>query len=179
MTPAKEGGREPGVGSREKTTEPPRKKGTEASPTTTPPQTQNAGDRTVQFVTDPLGATLTVDNLSALSCRTPCMLTLPAGRHVLRTQLDGYRSYPKIVTVPQDNDVFMKLSKAVGSLSITSNPPGASIILDGQQQPQTTPAVFHLPPGTHRVRVSRDGVPLDFDVNVPDGELISKNVKFQ
>ena len=107
------------------------------------------------------------------------MLTLPAGRHVLRAQLDGYRSYPRIVTVPQDNDVFLKLSKAVGSLSITSNPPGASIILDGQQQSQTTPAVFHLPPGTHRVRVSRNGVPLDFDVNVPDGDLISKNVNFQ
>jgi serine/threonine protein kinase len=173
--PPREGSREPGVGSREKTPDP-RPTRTEAPPATPPPAT---GDRTVQFVTDPLGATLTVDNLSALSCRTPCMLTLPAGRHVLRTQLDGYRSYPKIVTVPQDNDVFMKLSKAVGSLSITSNPPGASIILDGQQQPQTTPAVFHLPPGTHRVRVSRDGVPLDFDVNVPDGELISKNVKFQ
>jgi serine/threonine-protein kinase len=176
MTPAKEVSRESGVGSREKTPEPARRTRTEPPPAA-PPQT--GGDHTVQFVTDPLGATLTVDNIAALTCRTPCMLTLAAGRHVLRAQMDGYRSYPKIVTVPQDNDVFLKLSKAVGSLSITSNPPGANIVLDGQQQSQTTPAVFHLPPGTHRVRVSRNGVPLDFDVNVPDGELISKNVNFQ
>ncbi len=143
------------------------------------PQPQPGGDHTVGFVTDPPGANLTVDSLSALSCHTPCMLTLPAGRHVLKLQMDGYRMYPKIIMVPQDNDVFIKLSKAVGSLSITSNPSGAAILLDGQQQAQTTPAVFHLAPGMHHVRVSRNGVPLDFDVNVPDGDLISKSVNFQ
>ena len=107
------------------------------------------------------------------------MLTLTAGRHVLKTQMNGYRNYPRIVTVPQDTDVFMKLAKAAGSLSITSNPPGASIVLDGQMQRQTTPAVFQLPPGMHHVRVTRNGVPLDFDVNLPDGELVSRSVNFQ
>jgi hypothetical protein len=45
------------------------------------------------------------------------MLTLPSGRHVLKAQLDGYRDYSKIITVPQqDNTWFMKLSNALGSL---------------------------------------------------------------
>jgi hypothetical protein len=71
---------------------------------------------TVAFVTDPPGATVTVDMQSALSCRTPCMLTLTAGRHALKAQMDGYRDYPKIITVPQDDDFFMKLNPALGSL---------------------------------------------------------------
>jgi outer membrane biosynthesis protein TonB len=80
------------------------------------PQKQPESDPTVAFVTDPPGATVTVDMQSELSCRTPCMLTLTTGRHVLKAQLDGYRDYPKIITVPQDNDLFMKLNKAWGSL---------------------------------------------------------------
>ena len=68
------------------------------------------------FVTDPPGATVIVDMQSDLSCRTPCMLTLTSGRHVLKAQLDGYRDYPKIVTVPQGDDLFMKLTKTWGTL---------------------------------------------------------------
>jgi hypothetical protein len=78
----------------------------------TPP----SGYHTVAFVTDPPGATVTVDMQSALSCRTPCMLTLTAGPHALKAQMDGYRDYPKIITVPPDDDFFMKLDTALGSL---------------------------------------------------------------
>ncbi len=140
------------------------------------PATPAPGGSTVQFVTDPAGAVITLD--SGESCRTPCMLSVPPGRRVLNAKLDGYNSYPKIFNVPQDSDVFLKLTKPTGSLSISSNPPGASILLDGQAETQTTPAVFQVSPGPHHVRVTRNGVPLDFDVNVPEGGLISKRVSF-
>jgi hypothetical protein len=106
------------------------------------------------------------------------MLPLPAGRHTSSVQLDGYRSYPQIFNVPQESDVFVKLIKVIGTLSITSTPEGATIVLNGQVQPQKTPATLRVPPGTYHVRVSRNGVPLDFDVDVTDGGLISKNVTF-
>jgi serine/threonine protein kinase len=136
------------------------------------------GDHTVQIVTDPSGATVIVDNESARTCRTPCMLPLQAGRHTASVQLDGYRGYPRILNVPQESDVFVKLTKMLGTLSITSTPEGATIVLNGQVQPQQTPAMLHIAPGTYHVRVSHNGVPLDFDVDVTDGGLIGKNVSF-
>jgi hypothetical protein len=89
-----------------------------ATPSPTPPRQPAPGaDHTVEFVTDPPGATIIVDLQSDLSCRTPCMLMLPSGRHVLKAQLDGYRDYSKIITVPQqDNTWFMKLNNALSSL---------------------------------------------------------------
>ncbi|MBV8820805.1 MAG: PEGA domain-containing protein, partial [Acidobacteriaceae bacterium] len=140
---------------------------------------RSSSDREVQFVTDPAGATITVDGNSALSCSTPCLLSLSLGRHTLNTQIDGYRPYPRIFNVPQDSDVFLKLSKSVGTLNITSSPTGASIIINGEPKPQKTPATFVLAPGEYSIRVVHAGVPLDFTVQVREGEFYTRNVSFQ
>jgi serine/threonine-protein kinase len=136
------------------------------------------GERSVQLLTDPPGAVITIDGQAANSCRTPCMLSLPQGRHTLTTQLDGFRPYPRIFKLPGESDLFLKLAKAQGTLSITSSPPGASIQINGDQKPQTTPATFVVPPGAYHVRVTRKGVPLDFDVQVQDDEIQTRNVTF-
>ena len=134
--------------------------------------------QTVQLLTDPPGAQVVVDGDSALTCKTPCMLSVPTGRHSLSVQLAGYRSYPRVFNVPQDGDIFLQLSKAVGTLSVTSSPPGASIDINGEAQPKHTPALFNLPPGTYHVKVARSGAFLDFDVQLRDGEFVTKNVSF-
>jgi hypothetical protein len=92
--------------------------------------------------------------------------------------LEGYRPYPRIFNIPGESDLFLKLSKAQGTLSITSTPPGASIQINGDQKPQKTPATFVVPPGTYHVHVTRNGMPLDFDVQVQDDEIQTRNVKF-
>ncbi len=87
--------------------------------------------QSVQFLTEPPGATVTVDGNSSLVCKTPCELALNGGRHAVTMQLDGYRPYPRVFNVPEDGDLFLRLSKASGTLSITSEPVGATIELDG------------------------------------------------
>jgi serine/threonine protein kinase len=147
---------------------------------TTPQDPSKApAGRPVQILTDPPGATVSVDGNAALSCQTPCTLSIPIGRHVLNTQSEGYRSYPHILNVPQETDIFLKLTKATGTLTISSNPPGATIQINGEQRPQKTPSTFALSPGDYQVRVSRDGVPLDFTVQIKDGEFQTRNVNFQ
>jgi len=106
------------------------------------------------------------------------MLSLSNGRHSLNVQLEGYRPYPRVFTVPQEREMFLQLSKAAGTLSVTSSPPGATIEINGELQAKRTPALFNFPPGTYRVRVARNGASLDFDVQVRDGELINKKVDF-
>jgi tRNA A-37 threonylcarbamoyl transferase component Bud32 len=140
------------------------------------PAPHTGSQRTVQFVTDPSGARVTVD--SSRTCNSPCLLDLPPGRHALSAMLTGYRQYQKVFNVPQDSDIFLTLSKASATLSITSTPPGAVVQLNGTEQSRRTPLLLTIPPGTYHVRVSREGVPLDFDVTLRDGEFISKNVSF-
>jgi serine/threonine-protein kinase len=134
--------------------------------------------QSVQFLTEPPGAEVVVDANSAQTCKTPCMMPLSPGRHAMSVQLAGYRPYPRVFNVPQDSDIFLQLSKASGTLSVTSQPAGATIELDGTLQAKRTPALFNLPPGSYRIKVSRNGASLDFDVQLRDGEFITKKVEF-
>ena len=135
-------------------------------------------DRTVQFLTDPPGAKVTIDDNPGLTCKAPCMLQLPSGRHAMNAQLAGFRAYPRVFNVPQDGDIFLQLSKALGTLSVTSSPPGATIEINNEMQSKRTPAIFNLPPGTYHVRVARSGAFLDFDAELRDQAVVVKNVSF-
>jgi tRNA A-37 threonylcarbamoyl transferase component Bud32 len=150
----------------------------EVSSIPSPVVARPGGGQTVQFLTDPPGAQVNIDNNSSLSCKTPCLLPVPPGRHVLNVQLVGYRAYPRVFNVPQDSDIFLQLNKVAASLSVTSTPPGASIDINGETQSKKTPALFSFPPGTYHVRVTRNGAFLDFDVQLRDGEFVSRNVSF-
>jgi len=135
-------------------------------------------EQSVQFLTDPPGAEVTVDGNSSLACKTPCMLPVAGGRHALTVQMAGYRPYPRVFSVPQDGDLFLKLSKVSGTLSITSEPSGATIEVDGTLQAKRTPSVFNLAPGMYHVKVARGGAFIEFDVQLRDGEFINKRVDF-
>ncbi len=134
--------------------------------------------QTVQFLTDPPGAQVVIDGNQSATCKTPCVLPLSAGRHALTVQLGGYRPYPRVFNVPQDSDVFLQLAKVTGTLNITSEPVGATVELDGAQQSNRTPAIFNLVPGTYHIKVARGGESLDFEVQLRDGDVVTKKVTF-
>jgi serine/threonine-protein kinase len=150
----------------------------EVSSIPSPVVARPGANQTMQFLTDPPGAQVIVDNNSSLSCKTPCLMPIPSGRHVLNVQLAGYRGYPKVFNVPQDGDIFLQLNKIAASLSVTSTPAGATIEINGEMQSKRTPALFSYPPGTYHIRVARNGAFLDFDVQLRDGEFVSRNVSF-
>ena len=135
-------------------------------------------EQSVQFLTEPPGAQVVIDGNSSQTCRTPCQMPLAAGRHALNVQLPGYRPYPRVFNIPQENDIFLQLAKASGTLSITSTPPGATIELNGAPQSNRTPAIFTLAPGSYHFKVVRSGAALDFDVQLRDGDVLTKHVDF-
>jgi serine/threonine-protein kinase len=145
----------------------------EQRPVQAPPERPRVGTTTVQIVTEPVGARVVVDNDPALSCTAPCMLQLPTGRHTLRAQSAGYRPALRILNTPESSDLFIGLEKSSGTLTVSSSPPGATIRVNGREQPQKTPAVLSLPPGTYRIEVEGNGRSVARDVTIADGAMHS------
>jgi len=113
----------------------------------------------VQIRSNPAGARVTADNNPELVCETPCELTFTRGRHTLDLSLAGHRLAPRIINVPDILDVTVNLDRMAGTLAITSEPAGATIILNGETQNEKTPALLRLPVGRYSIRLVLEGRP--------------------
>lgn len=115
------------------------------------------GARAARVVTNPPGAQVVVDGKPELACTTPCSVELPMGRHTLATTMNGYRRAQRIFNLPAEAEVFINLEKAAGTLMIKSDPPGGTILIDGQPRGEKTPAMILVPTGSHRIEVQMQG----------------------
>ena len=81
---------------------------------------------------------------------------VPPGVHVLRVTKFAHRPLLKEVTLNAGpNEVRLELTALVGgTLSITSDPPGAEAVVDGETRGVTPLVLKGLSPGGHPVRVS-------------------------
>jgi serine/threonine-protein kinase len=140
------------------------------------PRPTRADQTTVQIVTEPAGAHVVVDGNSATSCNSPCMMQLDSGRHTLSVDAAGYQTGRRIFSTPGESDLFLSLDKAVGTLTVSSNPSGATILLNGRELRQKTPTVLNLPAGTYHIEIVRDGHRAARDVTLGNGDLHSLDV---
>ncbi len=111
------------------------------------------GIASVELLTDPPGAKVTVDGNSADSCTAPCTLSLGNGRHTLTAEANGYTVARRIFNVPQDSSLYIPLARSEGVLLVTSEPSGSIVIVDGKNYGRT-PVTLHLSPGVHRLIVA-------------------------
>ncbi len=61
---------------------------------------------------------------------------------------------------------------------VRSEPPGATISVDGQVRSERTPAVLNLPTGQHTVEIARDGERESHQVNVRESAFTNVQVTF-
>jgi serine/threonine-protein kinase len=144
--------------------------------TTAPPK--SAAQAEFQVTTSPAGANVTFDGDPATRCQSPCTVSLTAGRHTFLVQHAGYREAHRIIDVPRDAGLIVDLAKQMGSLSLITNPPGLTVIVDGNVQVQKTPANLTLGIGTHRVQVMKGTDKQEFTVDIKDGLLSSKFIEW-
>lgn len=82
---------------------------------------------------------------------------------------------PEVQKDAQDRVAALKAKPA--KVKITSDPPGAMIIVDGKALPEKTPADVELPPGKHKIALSADKKkPFEREVEVAPfkgGELVA------
>ncbi len=154
-----------------------------SAPVTTHPSTDTlapadsaASETQFQLTTTPTGAEAVVDGAPDLRCFSPCMLTLPLGRHTLVVKHQGYRDVQRVFNLPSEPGVIVNMEPQAGTLSVASVPAGLTIFVDGQEQAHKTPTSVSLPPGSHKVQIMKGSDKQEFVVDIRDGVLTQRNV---
>lgn len=92
---------------------------------------------------------------------SPIEFPLEAGRHTLRLSKDGYKELEESLDVDPEGSHAVKvaLRPLEGAVLVISSPAGAEVLLDGKSVGTATEPlrVEDVPPGTHAVRVQKDG----------------------
>jgi PEGA domain len=135
----------------------------------------------VTVISSPSGATATLDGRPDMACTTPCSLDASPGRHNIAVTMPGYQIEHRQVDVgtgPLELPAVL-LRAPSGTLMITSAPPGASILVNGKMQAETTPAQLHLPPGSYRITVEKDGLQSTSPVELHNGDTKIMTVRLQ
>jgi serine/threonine-protein kinase len=135
---------------------------------TSKPDEPPPGPAQVEITSQPSGARISIDN-GVKTCVTPCPISLDAGRRFLAASLDGHRRSVKVIEVPDVTSVHFTLDRMMGTLMVRSNPPGASILLDGNLLPQKTPATLSVPAGRRKLELRLEGrPPYEEEIEVKD-----------
>jgi serine/threonine protein kinase len=135
-----------------------------------------AADADFEVTTSPAGANVVFDGSSSTRCKSPCTVSLSAGRHTFVVQHPGYREAHRIIEVPRDAGLIVDLAPQTGSLNLITNPPGLTVIVDGKEQARKTPANLILAVGAHHVQVMKGSEKQEFTIDIRDGLLSSKTI---
>ncbi len=103
-------------------------------------------------------------------------MTLTAGRHTISLHHVGYRDTRRIVEIPNDPGVIVDLTATTGTLSVSTSPPGLTVVVDGVTQARKTPMNVPLPVGQHRVDVYKGNDRQSMTVNIEDGQIPAQKV---
>jgi PEGA domain len=114
---------------------------------------------TLNVNSSPSGATITLDG-QAVGI-TPKELDIDPGFHTISLDLAGYESYNTEFSVEEGDthEIYTIMEELSGfSLTVNTNPTGASIYIDGAYTGYYTPVTFtYLIPGYHFIRIYKPG----------------------
>jgi serine/threonine protein kinase len=108
----------------------------------------------------PEGAQLQIDGRTDPNWVTPYTLAgLPPGQHTVIVSKSGFGQETRTVDVVSASKAFLvvHLASLSATINVSSDPPGASIYLDGKDTLRVTPSVISLEKGTHTVLVRKVG----------------------
>jgi serine/threonine-protein kinase len=153
-----------------------------ATPSSNPVATGKAApaptEASFTLTTTPAGAEGVIDGNGDQKCTSPCSVVLSLGRHTLVVRKDGYRDVQRIFVLPNDPGLILNLEQLTGTLMMMSNPPGLTIVIDGQEQTRKTPANITLPVGQHRVQILKGSEKQEFAVDIRDGVISQKSIEW-
>lgn len=124
------------------------------------------------------GAEIAVDGVVVATSPLQKPLTLRTGTHSVKVTKPGHAEFLDVVKISQGEvtTVDVDLIPFAAILKVTSNPPGADVLVDGEPA-GVTPLSAELSPGNHTVRVVLDGyAPTERAVKAVAGEAVPLSV---
>jgi serine/threonine protein kinase len=126
------------------------------------PKIEESIEKTFVFDTTPTKCKISINGEE--KGETPLNIPLIIHReYQLGIEMEGYESINQKITASPDNTNFIfelvKIQPTVGSVKIDTNPSGASILVNGKDTDQTTPAIIDELPFEKEVEISiqKDG----------------------
>lgn len=129
---------------------------------------------------DPQGAEVVINDV--VRGMTPLTLSLPEGSHavivrrgtnVKRMNVDLTRGAAKSYHVAWAEPLPAAVAAATGSLSVVTDPPGSTVLVDGTARGQTPLTIRDLPAGRHEVLVRSSSTTYQRSVQVDAGATAS------
>ncbi|WP_231759596.1 SUMF1/EgtB/PvdO family nonheme iron enzyme [Microbulbifer elongatus] len=135
-----------------------------------------AADGTLRVVSNPPGASVTVDG--EYRGQTPMDLELASNsRHQLRFFMDGYSTVERAVDVRAGDlrDMNVELVPVFGKVAITSSPADAQVFIDGKLA-GTAGQTFTLPTRSHSIVVRKAGYE-DYQTTIVPSSKLKQSVR--
>jgi serine/threonine protein kinase len=131
------------------------------------------GPQPVAIISSPGGATATIDGRADATCKTPCSIDTPSGKHTLVVSMPGYQVERRDFEVGHDPPELPAITLRVitGTLMLSSSPPGAAISVNGKRIEKVTNAMLQLAPGSYKITVEKDGKQGSDQVDIRNGEI--------
>ena len=130
----------------------------------------------IRFTSNPPGAFVQIDGRSSSEWITPfTMPDLTPGAHEVVFTKQGYTTETRSLEIGPKNDTYpINLVPVTTAVSVSSEPPGANIEIDGRDTGKVTPAQIPVAEGQHRVVVRLDGYrPAQVEANVNRGQVFN------
>lgn len=114
--------------------------------------------------------------------RSPASGNVIPGKYRLTVEREGFRPVSKEISItPEKRNVFHIDDRSIpynAAITVTSDPPGADVYLDMTYLGKTPLRAGGLPPGTHRLRASMEGMVDRFvGVVLEEGDLSREHVE--
>jgi serine/threonine protein kinase len=148
-------------------------------------QTQGLTYGSILIDSRPTDASIYLDN-AALKMTTPSRIdSVTTGEHKVEVRRTGYQPYTQNVTVQAGdtisvNAMLVQLVAKVltGSISISSKPAGARVIVNGKDNGLTTPCTVHdLAAGQHNIRLEKSAYqPYEIKPVIQSGQTAQASV---
>jgi serine/threonine-protein kinase len=136
------------------------------------PPRVSGGPQAITVISSPKGAVATLDGQQDTACTTPCTLEASPGRHSLELVKSGFGVERREVDVGSSAVELpaVVMRSVQGTLMLTSNPPGAAVLVNGKRQTQATPTQIQLAPGSYAITVEwKDGKQATRTVQIKEG----------
>ncbi|MBZ5516484.1 MAG: PEGA domain-containing protein [Acidobacteriia bacterium] len=135
----------------------------------------------INIVTNPPGLEILIDGQAV--GRSPVQKTVGVGKHTFALRLPGMDPYTSSFEIKYNGYMITKRVELSGSIQaptgvveVHSNPPGASLQVDGQPAGSTTPTNLRLTAGHHILTISLAGYQsAQKDIDVPANGNITVN----